>query len=77
MAAGAATLARNPVPGSVVCFDAAGDEVAHTRTGRSITAAGAVRVVYRPILACVVSGHSQDCDEITGDVSWSVSATEA
>ena len=76
IAAGAATLARDPVSGSVVCYNAAGDEVAHTCTGRSITAAGAARVVYRPILSCAVTAFSIDEDEISGDVSWSISATE-
>lgn len=74
---GAATLGRDPVSGSVEAFAANGDPVAHTRTGRNITAASATYVRYRPILSCVVTAVSWDHGEISFEGNaWSMSLEE-
>lgn len=74
---GATTLGRTPVSGSVECFNAAGDLVSHSRSGRSVTSAGAVIVRYRPILDCIVTGApSWDGAELSLDVSWSLQLEE-
>lgn len=74
---GSVTLIRDPVPGSVQCFNAAGRIVAHTRSGRAVTASGARYVRYAPVLAMVVTEHSWSVSEITAEASWSLSAREA
>lgn len=74
---GSATLGRDPVPASVECFNASGDPVSHTRSGRNVTAAGAVLVRYRPILSCVVTNVSWDHSELSFESnSWSISLEE-
>lgn len=77
MIGGTAALGRDPVPGSVECYNAAGDLVSHLRSVRSVTAAGAVFVRYRPILDCfVTSAPNWDGAELSLDVSWSLQLEE-
>lgn len=73
---GSVTLGRTPVSGSVEAFNAAGDPVELSRSGREVSASGAVRVRYRPVLQCVVTAVSWDYGEIA-DASWSLGAEEA
>lgn len=74
---GSVTLIRDPVAGSVVCYNAAGAVVAHSRTGRNVTAAGAKYVRFAPILDVVVTEHNWSVNETAADSSWSLSAREA
>lgn len=75
---GTATLIRDCVSGSVACFNSAGDVVSHSRSGRSISGAtGANHLLFRPILICAVDEFSWNLDDMTLDVSWSLSAVEA
>jgi hypothetical protein len=74
---GSATLGRDPVSGSAECFDGDLNHVEHTRVGRTVTAAGAVLVRYRPILDCVVMAVSWDYGEFSIESnSWSISLEE-
>lgn len=72
----AITLSRDPVPESVVAYDAENRAVAVTVNGRSVSAPGAVYVEYRPILSVMVSGFSRSSREMKASSSWSLSATE-
>lgn len=78
VSSGAATLIRDPVPDSVRCFKANDKEIAgFSVSERSVTGAtGATYLTFRPILECAVSAFSWNQNEITGEVSWSLSAEE-
>lgn len=78
VASGAATLVRDPVPGSVRCYDNNSRRTADpTVSGRSITgASGATFLVFRPILECAVEAYSYDRNETSAEVSWSLIAVE-
>lgn len=74
---GAVTLGRTPVSNSIICYDTAGEVVPHTRSGRNVTCAGAVRVEYRPVLQCIVTDFSWDRSELSFESnSWSISLLE-
>lgn len=74
---GEVELIRAPVSGTVQCFDNDGKRVSHARSGRSVTAAGAVYVRYAPILDVVVTEHSWSSNETSAESSWSLAAREA
>lgn len=76
-AGGSVQLIRDPVPGSVACYNAAGAKITHTRTGRNVTAAGAKYVRFAPILEVVVTEHNWSANETSAESSWSLSAREA
>lgn len=76
-AGGVVVLIRAPVSASVQCYNAAGQIVSHTRSGRTVTAVGARYVRFAPILDMVVTEHSWSVNEITAEASWSLSAREA
>ena len=78
IAGGAATLSRDPVPGSVRCFNSNDRAITgFAVTDRSVTgASGATYLTFRPILECAVSAFSWSKNEITGEVAWSLSAQE-
>lgn len=75
--AGAVTLSRDPVPGSVVAFDADGAQVPATVSGRDVTAAGASVVAYRPVLTCRVTERSEGSVEGAAQADWSLTLEEA
>ncbi|TCO69006.1 hypothetical protein [Rhodovulum euryhalinum] len=79
-ASGAMILSREPVHGTVKAFNAAGAVVAHTETavpgGVEVSAPGAVRVKYRPILHIMVFDKGGDEREIEASISWSLSGEE-
>lgn len=76
-AGGTVQLIRDPVSGTVKCYNAAGALVAHTRSGRNVTAAGAKYVRYAPIMDVVVTEHSWSAHETSAESSWSLAAREA
>lgn len=76
-ASGSVMLIRDPVPATVKCYNDAGKVVAHSRTGRNVTAAGAKYVRYAPILDVVVTEHSWSANETSAESSWSLAAREA
>jgi hypothetical protein len=74
---GEVELIRSPVSGSVRCYNAAGAVVAHSRSGRTVTAAGASYVRYAPILEVVVTEYQWSAHETAAESSWSLSARES
>ena len=77
VSAGAATLIRSPVPGTVRCFTAAGVPVAATVSGTSVSGAtGAAYVEYQPSMLMMVVERSEDFDEWDATTGWSITLEE-
>jgi hypothetical protein len=69
----AATLAYDPVSGSVYGVDADDNRLPGTTvTGRAVSCPGAVAIRYRPVMQCIVTSRNADKTQARADAGWTI-----